>query len=430
MVLRPILFVIDATFPREFGPADFFENGSLALSGTNSANLLLAQALTERGHSVGILLRGWDTRYEGIAFHHFKTSDDVAAIAADYGSPCVVINSSNIEPLPLELCQMARFPGKRILWDQIFYKGEFIRSFRQHKLSHFVQVSYYQREFFRSCSTFRATSLIYNLASRSLFAQRSRDIDFDCVLFVGALIPQKGFDALVAAWPHVVRENPQARLVVAGSSALHFHQEARGPLGLSSTNYEAKVLQPFLSWCRHSGAKVDFLGSVSRADLVVLQLHAACCVVNPRARSTGESFCSAAAEAQLIGIPVVSTGPSVLNETTLPRDGSLLVQEDSPQNLANAILSLMRNPKMNVQMGTNARVTALQKFDRSIIIDAWSELIQTNFSRCEVPHPEVYRSVPAWLRLQRNLLRLTGLGDERRIRRDRHLYRVNSDATS
>jgi glycosyltransferase involved in cell wall biosynthesis len=83
---------------------------------------------------------------------------------------------------------------------------------------------------------------------------------------------------------------------------------------------------------RYGGPGVEFLGSVSDADLVGLYAGCAALVV-----PNVEEFGIAAVEAQASGRPVVALNRGGVRETVLPGETGLLVEGEDAQSLAEAI---------------------------------------------------------------------------------------------
>jgi hypothetical protein len=144
----------------------------------------------------------------------------------------------------------------------------------------------------------------------------------------------------------------------------------------------------------------------------LLGLHptSVACVVNPLG---GETFCCAAVEAQLCGNPVVSVCAGALPEVTEPGMTSLLVERDSAQALAEAILRLLRKPAEVDAMGKAARRRAMALFGPEPIMAAWEKALLG-----QPPGENQSGCVSFGRRARRDLLRVTGAGDWLRRRRE------------
>jgi glycosyltransferase involved in cell wall biosynthesis len=155
---------------------------------------------------------------------------------------------------------------------------------------------------------------------------------------VGRLEPQKGHAYLFEAWPSIVREFPDARLLVVGEGALRPRLEKRAhELGVADSVVFA-----------------GFRGDVPRVldALDVLALP-----------SLYEGMPLTAIEASAMGRPVVATAvdgtPEVIREA---RTGRLVPPAD-PGALSRAIRGLLRDPLGAQRMGRAGRDFARDRFD-------------------------------------------------------------------
>lgn len=78
-----------------------------------------------------------------------------------------------------------------------------------------------------------------------------------------------------------------------------------------------------------------------------------------------ESFGLAAAEASMLGIPVVGFDVPGLNETILNEKTGLLVSPPTPSNLAQAITRLLERPDWATEMGMRGREHVRTSFSES-----------------------------------------------------------------
>ena len=62
-------------------------------------------------------------------------------------------------------------------------------------------------------------------------------------VYVGSLVPQKGFHRLARLWPSIRRACPNAELDVIGSSRVYHHDQQLGALGVASPSYEKLILR-------------------------------------------------------------------------------------------------------------------------------------------------------------------------------------------
>ncbi|HWA65664.1 MAG TPA: glycosyltransferase [Mycobacteriales bacterium] len=154
------------------------------------------------------------------------------------------------------------------------------------------------------------------------------------VTYVGRLVEKKGLDVLLAAWPEVLADVPDARLRVLGDGDL-------APL-LADPPPSVTHLRPQVA---------------RRHDQVRDELRRASVVVTPsRTGRTGdaESLLLVNLEAGATGRPVVSTRHGGIPEYVEDGRTGLLVPEADPSALAAALIRLLRDRDLASRLGAAA----------------------------------------------------------------------------
>ncbi len=153
-----------------------------------------------------------------------------------------------------------------------------------------------------------------------------------CLLMLGRVVPQKGFDLGLEAFARVLRRRPDAQLVVAGDGVeLGAVQRLAGDLGVDQA--------------------VTFRGWVPRAEVPAL-IESATVVVMP---SRFEGYPLVTIEAASCARPVVAFAVAGLPEAVAHGETGLLVQPENPDALAAAILELLDDPGRAAALGARAR---------------------------------------------------------------------------
>jgi glycosyltransferase involved in cell wall biosynthesis len=175
------------------------------------------------------------------------------------------------------------------------------------------------------------------------------------VLFVAALTKwhrYKGLDVLLDAFQAVRRKEPKARLLVVG---------------------EGDLLPEYASKARRLGiqSSVTFVGGVPDPTLPCFYASADVLVLPSRDKSEG--FGLTLLEANACGKPVI--GSKVGGVPSVVKDGfnGFLVPPNDPPSLANAILTLLRDERLRLEMGKNGRGWA-EQHDWSMVAEATVEL--------------------------------------------------------
>lgn len=155
------------------------------------------------------------------------------------------------------------------------------------------------------------------------------------VLFVGRLVPEKGVDVLLRAWPGVTREHPAAELAILGSGPYQTDLEAEAEaIGVAD--------------------RVHFFGFTGQAERN-RWLRAAKVAVFP---SRYEPFGIAALEAMVAGVPVVASATGGMADYLLPGENALAVRPGDVEALSRAISALLANPALGARLSERARFDA------------------------------------------------------------------------
>jgi glycosyltransferase involved in cell wall biosynthesis len=148
------------------------------------------------------------------------------------------------------------------------------------------------------------------------------------VLFFGRIVRYKGLEDLVAAQPLVTAAVPQARFVIAGAGSLE-------ALGVPPESPAFELHNRFIS-----NREVPAL--FRRAAIVVL----------PYREASQSGVLPLAYE---FGKPVVATRVGAIPEVVEDGESGLLVDPGAPEQLAAAIVRLLRDPALRKRLGEGAR---------------------------------------------------------------------------
>jgi phosphatidylinositol alpha-1,6-mannosyltransferase len=175
-------------------------------------------------------------------------------------------------------------------------------------------------------------------------------------LFLGGLKARKNLPFLLDVWREVVRERPDARLVIAGD----------GPLG-GSLRRQAESLG--------LGPCVVFTGRLPEADKVA-HYNLADLFVFP---STLEGFGLAVAEAMSCGLPVVASGEGALPELVAHGEGGFVCGGGDRAAFVAATLQLLDQPELRRRSGAfnRERVDRQFRWPRAArrVLDIYEEVL-------------------------------------------------------
>jgi colanic acid/amylovoran biosynthesis glycosyltransferase len=164
------------------------------------------------------------------------------------------------------------------------------------------------------------------------------------VLFVGRLVEKKGCDRLIEAMVEVQRRCADAELVVIGDGPLRTDCEA-----LAATRHVR---------CQFLGAQPSTVVQEWMARAKVF-----CAPSLVAASGDAEGFGIVFIEAQAMGLPVVSTRRGGIPEAVEDGKTGLLVAENNPQELAEAILTLLGDDELWQRFSLAGRRRVLEQFN-------------------------------------------------------------------
>ena len=230
-----------------------------------------------------------------------------------------------------------------------------------------------QLDHYRDHRIFPKSTCIYHpLNIDSYLPQKTPSKESNTVVFLGNIIPVKGFHILARIWPKIIKEKPDAKLIVIGSGKLYNRNQKLGKWGIAEESYEASSIRPYLS--NKDGKvieSVEFLGLVPDKNPILQQADVG--IVNPSGKA--EVFCISAIEFQAAGTPVISAPKGGLLDTIIDKKTGFHVKSD--QELMKSILYFLNNPTITEQFSQNSIKFVKKTFDYQLIAKQWLDLITT-----------------------------------------------------
>ncbi len=167
------------------------------------------------------------------------------------------------------------------------------------------------------------------------------------VVSVGRMVPKKGFDVLLHATSILVERGVELDLVIAGENGSH-----------------EKDLRQLVNELNLSNV-VSFAGTQTQAELFELYststvFSLACRVVDDGDR---DGIPNVMMEAMSTGLPVVSTNVSGIPELVEDGVNGILVEPESPDALADALLRVIKDPLLADRLGSQGESTIRDRFD-------------------------------------------------------------------
>ena len=194
-----------------------------------------------------------------------------------------------------------------------------------------------------------AIRVIPNMIDDDLFRPTNGTVvDNRTLLYVGQVVRHKGVETLVDALPIILDAFPGTRLRFVGKID-------RSDSGTPSMSDH---LRQRLREAGVSEGVVEFVGPVDRTVLPHAYRHAAVCVVP----SLWESFGYSCLEAMACGCAVVASAVGGLPEIVTDQVDGLLVPPGHPEALATAVIRLLSDPLLRLQLGSRAQATVRDRF--------------------------------------------------------------------
>ena len=188
------------------------------------------------------------------------------------------------------------------------------------------------------------------------------------VVFTGTLTPKKGVISLARAWKQVNQEAPEAELHLYGKDGVTEE-------GKSMTHHLVQLLGP------EAARRVTFHGHVGR-EILFDALHTARAAVFP---SYAEAFGIAPFEAMARCCPTIYTtrqpGPELVRDG---QDG-LLVDPDRPDDIAAALIRLLRDDDLALRLGSAGRELVRSRYAVSALLPQNEEFFRQAIVRFRMP---------------------------------------------
>ena len=177
------------------------------------------------------------------------------------------------------------------------------------------------------------------------------------IINVASLQKHKGHLDILRAMKSVSAKYPNVKLWIVGDGPL------RQKIQHEANRLELK--EKVVLW----GEREDVSKLTSSADLAVVA-------------STREGLGLSAIEAMACGIPVIANKVGGLKEIVKDGYSGVLVDTRDTRKLGASILTLLGNPDLLKEMGSNARKRFEEKFDWNYMIDKIQHIYETGVSSC------------------------------------------------
>lgn len=205
--------------------------------------------------------------------------------------------------------------------------------------------------------------VVFNGVNTKLFFPKQEMRELKTIFFVGSFIPAKGPKQLLEAYARVLRNHPDAKLVIGGTTSFGTHQE---------TEYVRSVRQLAASVEKEQGGHIDFPGYIHHDRELPAFFQKATLFSSPSIFQ--EPFGLVNAEAMACATPVVGSNrggiPEVLGDT-----GRLIDPENVAQ-YADVLSALLHDSKERLLLGQSSLERCRRMFDWDVIAETWLRYLQ------------------------------------------------------
>jgi len=180
---------------------------------------------------------------------------------------------------------------------------------------------------------------------------------YKIILFTGALTKwhgYKGLDVLIRAFKIVKKKMKDVRLLIVGDGVLRWYYQ---------------------EFCKKLSLIDDTVFALDVPDAILPQYYAACDVFVLPSKDQSEGFGLVILEANACGKPVIASMVGGVPEVVIDGYNGMLVQPNSPKDLANALTILLSDQELMLEMGKRGREWA-ELHDWNIIARAVQEIYE------------------------------------------------------
>jgi len=182
------------------------------------------------------------------------------------------------------------------------------------------------------------------------------------IVSVGRLVHRKGQDVLIEAMPAIIKEVPEAHILMIGEGPYRSYLENRVKvLGLQE--------------------RVTFIGRVQYADLPKFICAGNLFVMPSRSRLAGlevEGLGIVYLEASACGLPVIAGNSGGAPDAVLQGETGLVVDGTSKAEVAAAVIELLQDADRSKAMGIRGRQWIIQEWRWEIWSARFAELLKVN----------------------------------------------------
>jgi glycosyltransferase involved in cell wall biosynthesis len=199
----------------------------------------------------------------------------------------------------------------------------------------------------------------------------TRKVNNNLIIYIGALVPAKGFQHIAASWKKVHENCPNLHLEVCGSPKVYSNNMKMGREGIAEEQFELEILS-HLGGTRATAKKmgIDFLGAVPKQQIYEKINECSFVLVNPNLKGSLETFCVSAIEGMALNKPIIAAYAGGLIEVVGNNIGGLLFTKSN--ELSKNIIKLYGEEELRNKLATGGRNRFLDNFEKKQAIERWT----------------------------------------------------------
>ena len=356
-------------------------SGNNGVGGTQYCFLMLAEALIKYSdHQVVFYHYNENQLPHGVKSCFINCREDILDYIESDNVEFIIFKAEGVNEF---IHGLSRLKVHAIAWAHNFiYANEINEYYNNPSISRVVFVGREMYDRYLDHPIIQKAQYIYNMFDSSCFEIRQVP-DEHIVTYTGSLVPPKGFHLLAKVWKRILKSVPDAQLYVIGNGKLYDRNAELGDYGIAQKSYE-NIFVPYISENGQILESVHFMGSLGKEKIDIYN-KTSVGIMNPSGRS--ETFGLSAVEMSACGIPVVTKKANGLLDTVINGKTGYLISNES--ELANRIIRILKNNKLNYDLGCEGKRFVESLFLPEKIINDWLQLFSDVVSNvpCKVIVP-------------------------------------------
>lgn len=350
--------------------------GNPGVGGTQFCMLQLANYLKALPNYHVILISTRLYIMDGVEFQYIKNEVDLDNVATKCNTDILILNQSINDALKSTLKKLNL---KIVIWSHNYILSdlcEFITNTPQVACNIFVGKQQYDR--YIDDNVIGKSTYIYNMYNDNT-PSVCRKNDSKTVVYMGSIVPGKGFAELCKIWPYILKHVPEAQLLVLGSGTLYGGDVKLGKLNVAEESYEQTFYKYITDDNGNVLPSVKFLGIIGDNKTEIFR-KASVGIVNPSGRT--ETFGMGIVEMAEAELPVVTIAKNGFYDTI--ENGVTGILSPSLSQIGKDIVYLLKNKKINEQYGRAAK-QRIKRFSPNIIGKQWDKILTDIYNNKYIP---------------------------------------------